>query len=146
MGITKACCILHDIFALYLHYILLYFACYIMHLYKWPEMTYLFPLSRSMKHGSSHGMAFTPSVLHLHNSNLVTTVSITDMQCLVQHYLTALGFNTQCSIVAYCLFMIGVWKFHHKTWLCSLYKDHFDISYVRFGEGYVGPNEGFGDV
>ena len=42
--------------------------------------------------------------------------------------------------------MIGVWKFHHKTWLCSLHKDHFDILYVRFGGGHVGPDGGFVDV
>ena len=28
----------------------------------------------------------------------------------------------------------------------TLHKDHFDILYVRFGEGHVGPDEGFGDV
>ena len=28
----------------------------------------------------------------------------------------------------------------------ALYKDHFDISFVRFGGGHVGPDEGFGDV
>ena len=28
----------------------------------------------------------------------------------------------------------------------ALHKDHFDISYVRFGGGHVGPDEGFGDV
>ena len=28
----------------------------------------------------------------------------------------------------------------------DLYKDHFDISYVRFGGGHEGPDEGFGDV
>ena len=27
-----------------------------------------------------------------------------------------------------------------------MHKDHFDISYVRFGGGPVGPDEGFGDV
>ena len=26
-----------------------------------------------------------------------------------------------------------------------LHKDHFDTSYVRFGGGYVSPDEGFGD-
>ena len=33
-----------------------------------------------------------------------------------------------------------------SSWHLALYKDHFDISYVRFGEGHVGPDEGFGDV
>ena len=28
----------------------------------------------------------------------------------------------------------------------ALHKDHLDISYVRFGGGDVGPDEGFGDV
>ena len=28
----------------------------------------------------------------------------------------------------------------------DLYKDHFDVSYVRFGGGHVGPDGGFGDV
>ena len=28
----------------------------------------------------------------------------------------------------------------------ALRKDHFHISYVRFGGGYVSPDEGFGDV
>ena len=28
----------------------------------------------------------------------------------------------------------------------ALPKDHFDISYVRFGGGYVGPDGGYGDV
>ena len=27
-----------------------------------------------------------------------------------------------------------------------LHKDHFDISNVRFGEVYVGPDGGYGDV
>ena len=28
----------------------------------------------------------------------------------------------------------------------ALPKDHFDTSYLRFDGGYVGPDEGFGDV
>ena len=28
----------------------------------------------------------------------------------------------------------------------ALHKDHFDILYVRFYEGHVGPYEGYGDV
>ena len=44
------------------------------------------------------------------------------------------------------LFKIWVWKCHLDTWLCTLHKDHFDISYVRFGGGHVVPDEGFGDV
>ena len=28
----------------------------------------------------------------------------------------------------------------------ALHKDHFDMSYVRFGGGYVGPDEGSVDV
>ena len=28
----------------------------------------------------------------------------------------------------------------------ALHKDHFDLSYVRFGGGHVGPDEGFGGV
>ena len=31
-------------------------------------------------------------------------------------------------------------------WHLALYKDHFDISYVRFGGGHVGPDKGFVDV
>ena len=41
------------------------------------------------------------------------------------------------------LFMIRVWKCHSDT--LALLKDHFDISYVRFGGGYVSPDQGFGD-
>ena len=33
-----------------------------------------------------------------------------------------------------------------SSWHLALHKDHFDISYVRFGGGHVGPDEGFGDV
>ena len=33
-----------------------------------------------------------------------------------------------------------------SSWHLALYKDHFNISYVRFGGGHVGPDEGFGDV
>ena len=33
-----------------------------------------------------------------------------------------------------------------SPWHLALYKDHFNVSYVRFGGGHVGPYEGFGDV
>ena len=33
-----------------------------------------------------------------------------------------------------------------SSWHLFLHKDHFDISYVRFGGGYVGPDGGYGDV
>ena len=33
-----------------------------------------------------------------------------------------------------------------SSWHLDLYKDHFDIAYVRFGGGHVGPDEGFRDV
>ena len=48
------------------------------------------------------------------------------------------------------------WKIHASivhdrglkmsSWHLALYKDHFDISYVRFGGGHVVPDEGFEDV
>ena len=51
---------------------------------------------------------------------------------------------------------VDVWVIHASvvndkglevsSWHLALYKDHFDISYVRFGGGYVGPDWGYGDV
>ena len=33
-----------------------------------------------------------------------------------------------------------------SSWHSALPKDYFDISYVRFGGGNVGPDGGYGDV
>ena len=33
-----------------------------------------------------------------------------------------------------------------SSWHFALPKDHFDISYVRFGGGYVGPDDGYEDL
>ena len=33
-----------------------------------------------------------------------------------------------------------------SSWHLALSKDHFDISYVRFGGGHVGPDDGYEDV
>ena len=41
------------------------------------------------------------------------------------------------------LFMIGVWKCHLDTWLCTWI---ILVSVMRFGGGHVGPDEGLGDV
>ena len=42
----------------------------------------------------------------------------------------------------------GFWQpgVEMSSWHLDLYKDHFDVSYVRFSGGHVGPDEGFGDV
>ena len=40
------------------------------------------------------------------------------------------------------LFMIGVWKYHLGTWLCT----RIILTYHMWGGGHVGPDEGFEDV